>query len=174
MENNNSVYLEYMVKHEGTPADMIKRLAIIIGGLFLNLSAIIFLTTFFPIILAVSAWILFILWRKLSKEYEYIYTDGTLDVDCVYHRSTRKAMISLDCKEFALVAPASDPTAEKLMERRYDKTLDAGRGGIRENTYAAICNREGNTLLLLFEPTERMLEAMKRYNPRNVKYEPNK
>ena len=77
-------------------------------------------------------------------------------------------MISLDCREFEIIAPASDPRYKSLFDKSYNKVLDAGRGGIRENTYIAICTRENNTLKMLFEPNDEMLEAMKRYIPRTL------
>ena len=165
MEN---VFLEQMVKREGTTMDWIKRIGMILGGLILCGGSLVLLGSFFGIVLVVVVWFGWILWRRLNKEYEYIYTDGHLDIDCVYHRSTRRSMVSIDCREFEIIAPAESEQYKKLFERKYDKELDAGRGGIRENTYIAICNREGNTLKMMFEPNDRILEAMKKYIPRKL------
>ncbi|MCR5004811.1 MAG: hypothetical protein K6A77_02785 [Clostridiales bacterium] len=164
----DSIYLEYMVKRERVPMDWIKRIGLVLGLIILNFLVLNFFSFAFPILLALSAWGGLIVWRRMDKEFEYIYTDGLLDVDCVYHASTRKSMISLDCREFEIVAPASDPRYQSLFDKNYNKVLDAGRGGIRENTYIAICARENNTLKMLFEPNDAMLEAMKRYIPRTL------
>lgn len=164
----DNVYLEQMVKREGTAMDWLKRIGMIVAGLLLSGVALVILGSFFAIVFVVVVWMIWILWRRLDKEYEYIYTDGHLDIDCVYHRSTRRSMVSIDCREFEIVAPAEAAEHQRLFEKKYDKVLDAGRGGVRENTYIAICNRDGNTLKMYFEPNERILEAMKKYIPRKM------
>lgn len=164
----DNVYMEQMVRREGTPMDWVKRIGMILGGLLLTGIGLVFLGSFFAIIFVVVVWMIWILWRRLNREYEYIYTDGHLDVDCVYHRSTRRSMVSIDCREFEVIAPAEDPKYQSLFEKKYNKVLDAGRGGVRENTYIAICNREGNTLKMYFEPNERILTEMKKYIPRKL------
>ena len=164
----DNVYLEQMVQREGTSKDWLIRIGLILGGLLITGISLMVLGSFFAIIFVIVVWMGWVLWRRLSKEYEYIYTDGHLDVDCVYHRSTRRSMVSIDCREFEIIAPAEDPKYQKLFERKYDKVLDAGRGGVRENTYIAICNREGNTLKMFFEPNEQILSAMKKYIPRKL------
>ncbi len=173
---DKTVYLEQLVKREGSILDWVKRIGILVLGILLCfvlwflLSAVApsVLAAFFPVLFALTVWGIWIFWRRQSKEYEYIYTDGNLDVDCVYHRGTRRSMVSIDCREFEVIAPAENPDYQKLFERKYDKVLDAGRGGIRENTYIAICNRENRTLKMMFEPNERILEAMKKYIPRKL------
>ena len=164
----DQIYLEQMVKRESVPLDWVKRIGLILGLFIINFLVLNFFSMGFPILLAISCWGGWVVWRKIDKEYEYIYTDGLLDVDCIYHASTRKSMISLDCREFELIAPASDTRFQATFNKSYNKVLDAGRGGIRENTYIAICSRENNTLKMLFEPNEKMLEAMKRYIPRTL------
>lgn len=164
----DNVYLEQMVKREGTAMDWLKRIGMIVAGLLLSGVALVILGSFFAIVFVVVVWMIWILWRRLDKEYEYIYTDGHLDIDCVYHRSTRRSMVSIDCREFEIVAPAEAAEHQRLFEKKYDKVLDAGRGGVRENTYIAICNRDGNTLKMYFEPNDRILEAMKKYIPRKM------
>ena len=162
------VYMEEMVKHEATGKDLLMRIGLIAAYLVLNIVILTLINLLFPIVLAISSWGLYIFWRRISKEYEYIYTDGNLDVDCVFHRSTRKHMTSIDIREFSLIAPADEHQYQGMYEKKYDKFLDAGRGGIRENTYVGICTREGQTLKMYFEPSEEMLNAMKKYSPRNV------
>lgn len=164
----DAVYLEQMVRREGTVMDWVKRIGMLLGGFIICALAMVFISSFFPIIFVVVVWAIWILWRRLSREYEYIYTDGNLDIDCVYHRSNRRSMVSIDCKEFEIIAPAQDPSYQAVFNKKYDKVLDAGRGGIRDTTYIAICNREGNSLKMLFEPNERMLSAIKKYMPRKL------
>lgn len=164
----DNVYLEYMIKRETVPMDWVKRIGGILLGIILCAAVMILFTPAFAIVFVAAIWGNVFLWRRLDKEYEYIYTDGNLDVDCVFHRSSRKRMVSIDCREFEVVAPAGEERLQSAFERKYDKVLDAGRGGIRENTYIAICNREGNTLKLLFEPSDAILEAMRHYIPRTL------
>ena len=65
--------------------DWLKRIGMIMAGLLLSGVALVILGSFFAIVFVVVVWMIWILWRRLDKEYEYIYTDGHLDIDCVYH-----------------------------------------------------------------------------------------
>ena len=162
------VYTEQIVRRESRASDWLIRF----GAIFLTLLICYIMLMVFPqafaILLALGAWFDFILWRRMSKEYEYIFTDGQLDVDCIYSRSTRRSMVSLSSREFDIIAPASDPDYKSLFDKKYDKVLDAGRGGIRENTYIAISNKDEKSLKMLFEPNEEMLALMHKHMPRTL------
>ena len=52
------------------------------------------------------------------------------------------------------------------LEAKYDKVIDAGRGGLNEKSYIGILTKDEKTIKLIFEPDERMVAALKRYIPR--------
>lgn len=166
----SEVYLEQMVKEEKTGKGIALRIAMILGALLICFLAFIspWRQYIFVFALTVSCIGILLLWRRVMREYEYIFTEGQLDVDVIFSRVARKHLLSIDCRKFQLIAPAGEPKYQKIFEQKYGKTIDAGRGKINENTYIAIAKKEDKTLKLIFEPNERMIEAIKKYSPRNT------
>ena len=162
------VYTEQIVRREMSIKDWAIRIGTILLTLLLCFIVLNVFYQAFAILLALGCWFSFVVWRRMSKEYEYIFTDGQLDVDCIYSRSNRRSMVSLSSRDIEVIAPASDKQYEAMFNKKYDKFLDAGRGGIRENTYVVICNREDKSLKMYFEPNEEMLELLHKYMPRTL------
>ena len=65
-----------------------------------------FLTPNFPPSLLVCAGILYLAHKSTSQfniEYEYISTNGSVDIDKIINKTTRKNVISFECKEVECV-----------------------------------------------------------------------
>ena len=137
-------------------------------AIVLSIAGLFILKTFFPVVFVVICFGTWFLIRRIDKEYEYIYTDGNLDIDCIYHRSMRKRMVSLDCKLFQIIARADEPQYQAKFNAKYDKVLNAGSGAVNSKTFIGIAKKDEKTLKLIFEPDERILESMKKYIPRTL------
>lgn len=99
-------------------------------------------------------------------EYEYIVTDGTVDIDQIIAKQKRKRMVSFNSRECHIIAPVNRGT-------RFNeyKSLPVSSFVARDDhpdNYFAVFERVGARTVVIFQPTEDMLEAFKRYNPRNV------
>ena len=44
--------------------------------------------------------------------------------------------------------------------------IDAGSGALNERSYVGVLKRDEKTIKLIFEPNERIVNALKRYAPR--------
>ena len=133
----DDLYLEQMVKRGNAQKDRMMRVLLIICGLivisipFVVSLAFSYLVT--PVIVMAVALVVWIMWRRVSKEYEYIFINGNLDIDVIYGRSTRRHLVTFDCRLCRMIVPADDPKAKKEEEKKHGylgKNVFEGKRGI--------------------------------------------
>ncbi len=103
-----------------------------------------------------------ILRRNYSLEYEYIFTNGQLDIDVIKGRARRKNLVSILCRNIQYMAPynGENTSNREIIDTIYDEK--------RRGKYYADFSQGGVAYRLLFQPPEKILSNMKKYNPRNV------
>lgn len=111
----------------------------------------------------------FVLRNNQRIEYDYTFTNGILDIAKVINNKKRKMLLSTNVKDFEVIAPTSDEGFQRMLnhkgiEKKYNYFLNPG-GGL----YYGVFMHEGKKSLLVFEPSQRMVEMFRVYNPRNVK-----
>ena len=170
-------FIEYMVKRKRTGTDLLKIFGTIIGAIVLCM-ILGFLVTITPqmlfllwFALAVAVWYgVYIIVSRQNIEYEYTFTNGELDIDAIYSKRRRVHLLTVRAKEFTICAPAYD---ERFKEqylnvsgiKHYYKTVSRMDS---EAVYFADFLLNGDRVRLFFEPSGRMIEAIKRFNMRNV------
>ncbi|MDI3508641.1 MAG: hypothetical protein PWP48_1880 [Clostridiales bacterium] len=108
--------------------------------------------------------------NKQSTEYEYTFTNGELDVAAVIMNNKRKKLLSANAKEFESIAPVSDDSYKRLANSMKDmKVYKAYRNNDVDRLYYGLFNHDGVKSILLFEPSEELLNLFKTYIPRNIK-----
>lgn len=105
----NDVCVEYMVKKKDTVLDWIKKIGVILTG-FILATLVIDFVTFKPdgrpfmslgyLIAIAILYLSYYLVKNMSIEYEYILTNGDMDIDKIMAKNSRKRVISLKCNEF--------------------------------------------------------------------------
>lgn len=168
MPNVTNVYLEHMVKREDKTAQILKKIAMIVLAVLVNGFILLHpvLILFISLSATITFFAFFIFWGRISREYEYIYTDGLLDIDVIYGRANRKRLLSVDARKFQFMAPYDCAQYRTRIDAKYDKNIDATRGTITDRTYCGVVTRDdGKTYKLLFEPSDEILEAMRHYIP---------
>ncbi len=117
------------------------------------------------------------LYRRLCMiEYDYRVqkgepaSGGHLYIAEVYHKSRRKELLSVKVSELEEIAPYRGKYREIADRRRYDKVIDASANPNADETYFAIIpkNDERGSILLFFEPNERMLKILHYLNRKTV------
>ncbi|HCS74196.1 MAG TPA: hypothetical protein DIW17_10005 [Clostridiales bacterium] len=103
-------------------------------------------------------------------EYDYTFTNGTLDIAKIYNNSRRKKLLTTDVREFEILAPASDEGFQRMLQHPGIKKLNyfLNRGG---GLYYAVFTNNGEKTILIFEPSDEMVRLCKLVNPRNTKTE---
>lgn len=95
----------------------------------------------------------------LNVEYEYIFTNGELDIDIIYSRSRRKRLFSANVKNFDIMCHIED----KMRAGEFNGaqiTLDYSGGTVTENTYAFLLPYKGKRTKVIIDPNEKMLTAI--------------
>ena len=162
------IFLEYLVKKK-SKEDVIKRVLLILSCVVVIITSFYLFTAIFlqyfwilPMLWGAAIYATVILCRNYSLEYEYIFTNGQLDIDVIKGKARRKSMASISCKNIEYMAPYN---GENNSNR---STIDAIYDYSRRGKYYIDYTQGGVPYRLLFQPPEKILTNIKKYNPRNV------
>lgn len=168
------LFSEYIVKKKKDGKDILKIVGIVIAAIILvffsfALVAVPILSSFAMLVTAGIIYGAYYLITNLNVEYEYIVTNGELDVDTILNRRKRKRIITVHSKTFELVAPVGSSEYKSEENGNFTRVIDASSGRDNGKTYFAIFSKDGQRIKLVFEPTQKMLDAFKIFVPKNVK-----
>ena len=154
------VFKEQIVKRKQTPKDAAIRICLIILVVLIFLAAIgIGLAQFSVIIAAVAGFGAAYLMSYLRVEYEYVFTNGELDIDAIYNRSRRKRVFSAHVNEIEVMAHVEDNVHAGELSNFQD-FKDYSSGETTPDTYAFIINYKTKRTKIIIEPNEKMLKAI--------------
>ena len=152
------VYKEQLITRKSNEKDMIKKIVIAAFGVTLACACVFFYGPMpSTVIIFVICFIIYKIYGRFNIEYEYIYTNGSLDIDCIYNKEKRKRKYSATVSEFEIMAHIDD---EKLKEYEHLPTVDFSSGDILWNTYVFIGKYKGKRSRIIFEPNEEIVSAM--------------
>jgi hypothetical protein len=162
------VFKEQLVKRIPTNKDILIKSALVGAFIFLTFITFILIPGLMPIIMAALGFVIYYVFGMMKKEYEYILTNGELDIDCIYGKARRKRKFSCDVKEALLLAHSGNRDADHEYKSA-ETTLDMGSGRVTENTWYLLATQKGKRVKVIFEPNEMMFGAMKAYiSPRKI------
>lgn len=157
------VFLECMVKKKTTTADMLLKALFFAVGILIFAFAFTLVTSqyFGAIAFLIGVGAIYFAWyfaTSLSLEYEYIFTNGEIDIDKISAKRKRKRMITVKVSAFNDFDKFNASTNDLS---QYEVKYDAAASHTDPATYyATFTNREGKRCILLFTPDERVLEAI--------------
>lgn len=166
----NDVFNEQLVARRPNQKDMLQKIGIGAGGavlIFLALNIQALMAFIIPIVVVVIAGIVF-LFRRYNIEYEYVFTNGDLDIDKIINKSKRKNAISVSVRSFTTMVPMANKDYEREVSN-FTKLYDFSSGTVKENTYAVIFDKNKEHVKMIFEPDEQMFKAIRTYIPRIIK-----
>lgn len=159
-----------VMKRKGLPDNLITA-GIIFGALILiMLSLSIKVIAQLGIGLFLIAGIGYLAYRLITSrnvEFEYIVTNGEIDIDKIISRRKRKRIFSASCKEFDILSPVKSNSFSQSVQSIKNR-IDASSSIDSQDAYFATLNYKGEKTLLIFEPDERMLNNFKIYIPRKI------
>jgi hypothetical protein len=94
----------------------------------------------------------------LNVEYEYIFTNGELDIDIIYDRSRRKRVFTANLKNAEIMAHILDETHARTFDA-VRETRDFSTGVISDSTYVFITAQNNKKIKVIIDPNEKMLKA---------------
>ncbi len=159
-------FKEQLITRRPDNTVFIKRSGIFIAALLIAVLLFIFLNVMSLIIIALVFWGAYYLIKGFDVEYEYICTNGDLDIDKITAKSRRKRLISVDLKsvtDFGLVK-------NKTFNKEYS-IVDATSGeNENESDYFLACrDSKFGMCYVLISPDNDMLDVIKEYLPRTIR-----
>jgi len=169
-EKVSDVFVEHMIKQQTTVRQYCIRGAAIVGVLVVSVLTLLILYTLLPLTVFLAVWGARAVFRATSYEFEYIVTNGELDVDRIMGRRSRKRVLTVNCKDFEILAPVKPEYTEPYNTQPFARRINAAGSPKSQARYFAVFkDRDGANTLLIFEPDERMLKAFRVYIPRKIK-----
>jgi len=166
----NDVFNEQLVARKPNQKDLLKKVGIVGVGIILIFVALTidFLMAFIvPVIVIVVVGVVFFM-RRYNIEYEYVFTNGDLDIDRITNKSRRKQVLSISVKSFETMVPAMSKNYDNEISR-FTKVFDFGSGTITDQTYIVIFEQDKERVKMIFEPNDQMFKAIRAYIPRIIK-----
>ncbi len=155
-------YVETNVKKKMTVQVMLLRIILVIAVLVLFL--ITMRRPLFMVLALGSAVLLFWYWPRFKEEWEYIFCDGQLDFDIIQGGERRKHKQRIELEHADAVAPIDSP---KLDGYRHLQKLDYSSLQPDASLYGIVTkiSDQGDKVMILFEPDEKMIQAMYMKSP---------
>ena len=161
------IFIEHLVVQKTTPLSIALRVLYSMGYLVLCFAVMVFLGDLVIIVMAGGLYLLYLLFKHLNVEFEYILTNGEMDVDRITGRSKRKRMFTVDCRAIEVCAPMDSSQFSQLEQTQFTHRHDVSSGPGGQNRHFAVAPyKGGGRLLMIFEPDDRILAAMRTYNRR--------
>lgn len=160
------VFVEKIIKRKTGIKEGLLRLLSIFVVIFVFLLTIRFgmLGITITILLGYGA---YMVWSYTSIEYEYSFLNGELTIDKIMGQRKRKTIKCFDIKQAEIIAPSSSDD----IIRRNDavKVYDYSSGYKSDKLYTMIMNDGEGIVRIVFEPDERIIDAMYHVRPNIVK-----
>lgn len=102
----------------------------------------------------------YIIFPKLSVEYEYVLLNHDLQIDIIYNQSKRKTLKTFDIQLAEIIAPKGSP---RLNSYKPDKIYDYSSGRANHKVYAVMISLDKKNACIYIEPDAKMTEHMKQW-----------
>lgn len=164
-------FIEKIVAKKRNATDSLITAGIIFGSIiliFIMMNIQILAQLGIGLFLAVG--IIYLAYRFITSrnvEFEYVVTNGDLDIDKIVSRRKRKRIFSASCKDFDIVARVSS-SGFALAAQNTKTRIDASSTPTSPDAFYITLNYKGERTIVIFEPDERMLNNFKTFIPRKI------
>lgn len=171
----DNTFMEKIVRRRRTSKDHLMIAGLIFVYIILLFLGLRFLPQFIIIIVFAGGWGLWWLIGGTNKEYEYSVTDNYLDIDCIIAQRKRERVFAGNAKEFEICARVNSDLFREYSRGNHKVLNLAPTDDPTKNYFVVTKNNakkaksRGKTVMVIFEPDERMVPSLKKYNPSKVK-----
>ena len=159
-------YFDEMHKKNNGGKAVLNKILLVLGCIIISFIILVFNQWLFGLafaLIAAAIYGTYILMRNMNEEYEYIFTDGEVDIDVIRGRAARKRMITIKPKDVEVMAKITGGLYESYKSNSsITKKLDFS-DNILHHTYFVIINGTGGKRLVLISPSQRLIDAMRFY-----------
>jgi len=161
------MFIEKIVKKRKGIVDILLILLIVAAVIILSYLSLLFVPQFAMILMIAFFYLAYILISKLNIEYEYALTNGDLDIDMIISQKKRKRLLSVNCKDFDMVAKVnSSQYTRDIKECKNIKNFTSRNKNA--DVWFISMRKDGQATVILFEPLEKMIDNFIVYIPRKV------
>ncbi len=154
----NDSYVEYAVKSKPEAnfyIGVLSGLLCIAFGVFLLLFDLVGIA-----VVMIGIFLVCFFFRMRKVEYEYIITNGNVEISAIYAASTRKVKKQFDATLIKYICPGDSKRLDgEKFEKRYDYTSKKKD----TSSVAAVVERDEKTELVLMELNDKCIDHMKSY-----------
>lgn len=170
---DNDVFVEYLVKKKKTGVDYLIQAGVVVGALLIIFIAFLVspllgaLSLISTLVIVGAIYGAYYLFTSRKIEYEYIFTNGELDIDKIIAQRKRKRLITVKCKEFETFGRY---TPEAHIAQDIQNKLFVCDSPESANVYYATLRHptKGSTLIVM-NVNEKFAQHMKKFIPRTVR-----
>ena len=164
-----SLFVEQIVARKNPPLTKVILGIMIALTVFVGLNGILFLQPVILVMFLALLGMLYYMYLQVNIEYEYSVTEGELDIDIIRWQRKRKHLVTVDMENVVVIAPARSEPVSAYVGRKL-KTSDCTSHDADHNYYTLVYKPQGQASeeKILFEPNERVLDALWRKAPSKV------
>ncbi|MCL2407985.1 MAG: hypothetical protein FWC95_08655, partial [Defluviitaleaceae bacterium] len=106
------VFKEQLIKRPMVFRDHVIFSGSVAAAIFLSYFAFLFMDGFAFMAIGVMCFILYYVFIMLKKEFEYSFTNGELDIDCIYGQRKRKRKFTCEVRDVGFLIHSSNATRD--------------------------------------------------------------
>ena len=160
----NDFYTEQLLKRRTPVSEM--ALVVVLAVIGIAALAMTPMTIFAPLVAIVFLAVAIFKARNSNQEFEYLYMNGELDIDRIIAKSKRKQVFSGSLNQLELLVKANSHELDAYASAPL-KEFSSGMHKDRECVAAYVT--DGQSMRIVFEPNDRILEAFRMQAPRKVR-----
>ncbi len=171
---DKDVFVECMIVRKKSLKDKLFYLALFLVAFVIIFASLYFLPAvgqFGPMIILIAGTVvgLFYLLGMRNLEFEYAVTNGDVTVDKIINKKQRKRLMTFDCKSIEKMGKYDDIDKSALEVKReiFACENEDGKNGV----YVVANSKKYGATLLVFDPNDKILNAMKPYVARAAQLE---
>ncbi len=168
------IFVEQLVKKKRGIKELMTVLASILGAL-----AVLWIVPFAFVIPGIGfalfalcvifIYLLYFLVTSINQEFEYSFTNGILDIDKIINMRKRKKMLEINVRKMEMMGRNTAAEFGKYMvDSNVKKVYACTHKDAEDLCFLVFPEESGKTIMLLFNPNEKITEAIRRYNPQKV------
>ncbi len=162
----SEVFVEHIVKRKADFKTVLFRILAVLLTVLVFFFGTMFLGMLGITITILIGYLAYLVFVYTSVEYEYSLVNGELTIEKIMGQRKRKFANEFDLKNAEIIAPTF---SEEIQNKKTVLLLDYSSGNRSDALYSIILTDKEGSTQVLFEPTEKMLDAMLHVRPNIVK-----
>lgn len=160
----NDFYTEQLLKRKTPFSEMAFVAVLIIVGI--AALAMTPMTIFAPLVAIIFLAVAIFKARNSNQEFEYLYMNGDLDIDRIIAKSKRKQVFSGSLNQLEILTKAD---SHELDAYTGAPLKDFSSGMHKDRECVAVYVKDGQSMKIVFEPNDSILQAFRMQAPRKVR-----